>query len=58
MSNILPFKKKKPDKGNIMCVNNHHKWAIVKEQQFDVKLGKLVTVERCSRCKKTRNRLS
>ncbi len=58
MSNILPFKKKKPDKGNIMCTNNHHKWVIVKAQQFDVKAGKLVTVERCSRCKKTRNRLS
>jgi len=58
MSNILPFKKKKTSGGNIMCKNNHHKWKVVKDQQFDVKSGKLVTVERCSRCKKTRNRLS
>jgi len=58
MNNILPFKKKKNGSGNIMCKNNHHKWKIVKEQQFDVKSGKLVTVERCSRCKKTRNRLT
>jgi len=57
MSNVLPFKKKKPDGGNIMCKNNHHKWTIVKEQQFDVKSGKLMTVERCSRCKKTLNKL-
>lgn len=41
-----------------MCKNNHHKWEVVKDQQFDVKSGKLVTVERCSRCKKKRNRLS
>ncbi len=58
MSNILPFKKKKNEGGNIMCKNNHHKWEVVKDQQFDVKSGKLVTVERCSRCKKKRNRLS
>lgn len=41
-----------------MCKNNHHKWDIVKDQQFDVKSGKLVTVERCKRCGTTRNRLS
>lgn len=58
MSNILPFKKKKPERGNIMCKSNHHKWEIVQAQQFDVKAGKLVTVERCQRCGKTRNRLS
>jgi len=62
MTNILPFKrlnkKKKNAKGNIMCKNNHHKWQIQKEQQFDVKSGKLVTVEKCSRCEKVRNRLT
>jgi hypothetical protein len=58
MTNILPFKKKKPTGGNIMCKNNHHKWAIDKKQQFDVKSGKLVTVDKCTRCGKTRNRLS
>jgi len=58
MSNILPFKKKKPTQGNLMCKNNHHKWLVEKKQQFDVKKGRLVTVERCSRCGKTRNRLT
>ena len=58
MTNVLPFKKKQPKRGNILCKNNHHKCEIVKEQQFDVKSGKLVTVERCKRCEMTRNRLS
>lgn len=58
MSNILPFKKKKPERGNIMCKNNHHKWEVIKAQQFDVKSGKLVTVDQCVRCGKKRNRLT
>jgi len=58
MAKILPFKKKKPSGGNIMCQNNHHKWTVDKKQQFDVKSGKLVTVDKCTRCGKTRNRLS
>jgi hypothetical protein len=57
MGNILPFRKKAAPKGKTLCLNNHHKWAVVKERQFDVKQGKLVTVERCTRCKKERVRL-
>ncbi|MDF1820370.1 MAG: hypothetical protein P1U64_02285 [Alcanivoracaceae bacterium] len=53
MADILPFKKparKKASKG--MCQHGFHKWQIVKDKQFDVKQGRLVTVSRCVRCGK------
>jgi len=57
MGDVIPFGKKPAPKRSTLCLNNHHKWTVVKEQRFDVKQGKLVTVERCSRCQKTRSRL-
>ena len=65
-SNIVSFdaakklhKKKSNErtKRRILCDNNHHKWVVVKSTEFDVKTGKLVTVEKCSRCGETRSRL-
>ena len=58
MANVLPFKKKslkEKHKGNTLCRNGHHKWAIEKDKQFDVKQGKLVTSYKCSRCGKRKN---
>jgi len=58
VSNILPFKpraKKKP-KRSTLCENNHHKWEVEKQSQFDVKNGKLVTIEKCSKCGQKRIR--
>ena len=42
-------------KKHTLCKNGHHKWTIDNSQTFDVKQGKLVTVERCTRCDETRN---
>ena len=59
MSNIIKFKKpslKKKNAGNTLCKNNHHKWVLLKESQFDSKQGKLVTTWQCSRCKKLKNK--
>lgn len=53
MAEVIPFKKpslKEKHKGNILCRHGHHKWAVDKEKQFDVKAGKLVTVYNCVRC--------
>ena len=58
MGDVIPFSRKPADRKSTLCQNNHHKWSVVKDAQFDVKQGKLVTVERCSRCGKTRNRLT
>lgn len=57
MADIIPFRKpglKEKHRGKTLCKHGHHKWVIDKAKQFDVKLGKLVTVYRCSRCDKTR----
>ncbi|MEH6502973.1 MAG: hypothetical protein V7682_03630 [Cycloclasticus sp.] len=53
MAEILPFKKKKlseKHKGDTLCRNGHHSWLIDKQQVFDVKQGRLVTVSQCKRC--------
>ncbi|MDO6459187.1 hypothetical protein Q4485_00600 [Granulosicoccaceae sp. 1_MG-2023] len=58
MSKILEFKRpapKKPARQSALCRNNHHKWKVVKDNQFDTRQGKLVTVEQCERCGKRRN---
>jgi len=58
MAEIISFKKKasqlrkKKAKGGTLCGNGHHDWQTVKEQQFDSKKGKLVTLFRCTRCGK------
>ncbi|MCB1787825.1 MAG: hypothetical protein H6953_07150 [Chromatiaceae bacterium] len=55
MGEILPFKPRRPSerhRGNTLCRNGHHKWEVDKRAVFDVKLGRLVTRYRCSRCGK------
>lgn len=55
MSNILKFKKKTPaekHKGRPLCRSGFHKWKVVTESKFDVKQGRLVTVQQCVRCAK------
>ena len=42
--------------GKTLCISGFHKWLVVKKSQFDVKQGKLVTVEKCSRCGQQRTR--
>ena len=58
MADILTFRKKTPaekHKGKSLCRSGFHKWKILKEREFDVKLGKLVTAYRCTRCGKQKN---
>ncbi len=53
MGDVLPFKRpsaKEKHKGKTLCRSGFHKWVVVKEKQFDVKQGRLVTLSRCSRC--------
>jgi len=50
---VVKFKIPKPSekhKGKTLCKSGFHKWEILKEQQFDVKQGKLVSVYVCKRC--------
>jgi hypothetical protein len=52
MGDVLPFKRKLPQgkTSNTLCREGFHKWRVDKKKQFDVKLGKLVTVYICERC--------
>lgn len=53
MGEVVKFKIPKPSekhKGKTLCKSGFHKWEILKEQQFDVKQGKLVSVYVCKRC--------
>lgn len=55
MGDILPFRKpplSEKHRGNTLCRHGHHKWTVDKTRQFDVKLGKLVTLYVCERCGK------
>jgi len=58
MGDVIPFAKKiKPPvlKGNTLCKRGFHRWEVIKDQQFDVKQGQLITVYKCTRCGLTKN---
>lgn len=44
-------------KQTTLCGSGFHKWKILTGTRFDVKQGKLVTVEKCERCGIERNSL-
>ncbi len=53
MGDVVPFRRPtaaEKHKGKTLCRSGFHKWQVVKEKQFDVRQGKLVTVYRCARC--------
>lgn len=52
MGDILRFKKPRASdkhRGKSLCRSGFHKWEAV-DTPFDVRLGRLVTRFRCSRC--------
>lgn len=53
MGDVIAFKRPSPfdkHKGKTLCRSGFHKWVVVKDNQFDVKLGKLISTYRCERC--------
>lgn len=62
MADILPFDRararKRRARGKTLCKSGFHKWHADGTTRFDVKEGRLVTVERCLRCEATRHRLT
>lgn len=53
MGDVIRFHKPTPfekHKGKTLCRSGFHKWELVKDKQFDVKKGKLVSVFKCVRC--------
>ena len=51
MGDVIQFKNKTIKKLGL-CQHGHHKWQVVKDNQFDSKQGKLVTVYACAKCGK------
>jgi predicted metal-binding membrane protein len=45
-------------KGVTLCRAGFHKWKTVTDKCFDVRQGKLITVQRCIRCEQERTRLT
>lgn len=58
--NVVQLKKvrQKRAEGKTLCDSGFHKWEVWKQRTFDVKLGKLVTTERCKRCGEQRTKLA
>jgi len=57
MGDVVAFKRPKLSKkheGKTLCKSGFHKWVVMKDKQFDVKQGRLVTAYYCSRCGKTK----
>ena len=60
-TNLAKFRKqrrKEQGSGNTLCRSGFHQWKDDGAKQFDVKQGRLVSVQRCARCKITRTRVS
>ena len=60
MSNVISLKKVKQKRaeGRTLCRAGFHKWEALAARRFDVKQGKLVSTDRCTRCGEERVRLS
>ena len=55
MGEVVQFKRPsvaERHKGNTLCRSGFHKWIVLNDKKFDVKLGKLITVFQCTRCAK------
>ena len=59
MSNVISLRKVKQKRAEskTLCTSGFHKWEVVTQRRFDVKTGKLVTAEKCSRCGEERTKL-
>lgn len=60
MSNVINLRKAKQQRaqGKTLCTSGFHKWENVGTRRFDVKQGKLVSTQRCSRCGEERVKLT
>ena len=59
MGDVVKFKRpsaRAGADGKTLCRSGFHKWKIVAERRFDVKRGKLLTLERCVRCGEERTK--
>ena len=61
MGDVIKFKRpslREKSDGRTLCASGFHKWKVVTEKRFDVKRGRLATVEKCARCGVERKRFT
>jgi hypothetical protein len=60
MTNVINLKKAKQKRaeGKTLCSSGFHKWTVLSGLRFDVKQGRLVSTERCTRCGEERIKLT
>ena len=59
MGDVVQFKRlsvAERYKGKTLCDSGFHKWEVLKDQQFDVKQERLMTVYQCKHCAKIKSR--
>jgi hypothetical protein len=54
--NLRKYKQKRAER-KTLCASGFHKWEFL-QQRFDVREGRLVSAERCTRCGEERIRLT
>ncbi|HCG70517.1 MAG TPA: hypothetical protein DE147_08645 [Gammaproteobacteria bacterium] len=58
LSKFRKQRRKQRGAGTTLCRSGFHRWQDDPTKQFDVKQGRLVSVQRCSRCNTTRTKIS
>jgi len=44
------LRRKQNARGKTLCARGFHKWTDDGKKQFDVKQGRLISIQRCHRC--------
>lgn len=58
LNNYRKRKRKETGSGSTLCRSGFHKWVDDERKKFDVKQGRLVSIQRCQRCSATRVKVS
>ena len=54
LNTVRHVRQQERAKGVTLCGAGFHKWKIDTDSRFEVKQGKLMTTQRCTRCNETR----
>jgi hypothetical protein len=58
LNKFKKLRRQQRGRNTTLCKSGFHKWVFSEKKQFDVKQGKLISVERCERCQVTRTKIS
>ena len=58
LNKLRKQRRKERGSGSTLCRSGFNQWKDDEAKQFDVKQGRLVSVQRCARCNATRTRVS